>query len=145
MQPYPHRYTAIATGGAAGNVSLTSSGLAAIDSAPPAEFNGPGDRWSPETLLCAAVADCLVLTFRGIARAARLDWREMQCQTEGVLDRIDGVSRFTRFSTHVCLTVPAGTDETRARQLLEKAEHGCLVVNSLNAERALSVEFRTLV
>ena len=23
----------------------------------PAEFDGPGDRWSPETLLCAALAD----------------------------------------------------------------------------------------
>ncbi|HTT12405.1 MAG TPA: OsmC family protein [Burkholderiaceae bacterium] len=144
MHPYPHRYTAEAAGAASGSVSLSSQGLADIDSAPPAEFNGPGDRWSPETLLCAAVADCLVLTFRAIARASRFEWQQIRCSTEGVLDRADGVSRFIRFSSRVCLTVPGGTDEARARQLVEKSERGCLVANSLNAERTLSIEFRTL-
>jgi len=143
MHPYPHRYTVTAAGAASGNVTLSSHALADIESAPPAQFNGPGDRWSPETLLCAAVADCLVLTFRAIARASRFEWHEIHCSTEGVLDRLDGVSRFIRFASHVCLTIPNGTDEARARQLVEKSEHGCLVTNSLNAERTLSVEFRT--
>ena len=71
MHPYPHRYTVTAADAASGNLSLSSPGLADIASAPPVEFNGPGDRWSPETLLCAAVAGCLVLTFRAIARASR--------------------------------------------------------------------------
>ena len=48
--------------------------------------------------------------------------------------------RFTRFETHAKLHVPPGTDIERAKKLLEKAELTCLVANSLNGERHLTVE-----
>lgn len=60
MQPYPHIYSASATGTAAGPVPIASTGLPAIGTAPPAEFDGPGDAWSPETLLVASIADCFI-------------------------------------------------------------------------------------
>mgnify|MGYP001497826779 CR=1 FL=1 len=53
--------------------------------------------------------------------------------------RIDGKTRFTRFVTRATLRLPAGGDAARGKQLLEKAEHVCLVANSLNAERHLEV------
>jgi organic hydroperoxide reductase OsmC/OhrA len=61
---------------------------------------------------------------------------------EGVLERIDGVSQFARYTTRAVLTVPNGADEALARKLLEKAEHGCLIANSLRGARALQVEIR---
>jgi organic hydroperoxide reductase OsmC/OhrA len=144
MQAMPHRYRAAATAGNSGNIDLTSPGLASLVTAPPAEFGGPGDLWSPETLLVAAVADCFVLTFRAIARASKLDWVAIDCQAEGVLDRVDGVTRFTRMEVHAALTVPAGTSESLAERLLEKAEKGCLVTNSLLADRHLTVAVTTV-
>jgi organic hydroperoxide reductase OsmC/OhrA len=36
--------------------------------------------------------------------------------------------------------VPAGTDAAKARMLMEKAEKGCLISNSLTAERHLDCE-----
>ena len=36
---------------------------------------------------------------------------------------------------HATLRVPAGTDPERATKLLEKAEHVCLISNSLVAQR----------
>jgi len=65
MQPFPHRYSASATAGPEGYVLLNADGLPPLISEPPVEFDGPGDRWSPETLVVGAVADCFVLTFRG--------------------------------------------------------------------------------
>jgi len=41
------------------------------------------------------------------------------------------------------LSAPAGTDESKAVQLMERAEHVCLISNSLNAER--QIEARVLV
>lgn len=38
------------------------------------------------------------------------------------------------------LTLPASGDASRATLLLEKAEAGCLVANSLNGERVLSAD-----
>jgi organic hydroperoxide reductase OsmC/OhrA len=142
MKSLPHHYAVAASSGAKGNVDLTSPGLTPIDSAPPAEFGGPGDRWSPETLLVAAVADCFILTFRAIARASKLDWSALSCDVDGVLDRVDNVARFTEFRLRVVLDAPPGTDEQKALRLLEKSERSCLITNSLTAENHLDAEVR---
>ena len=137
MHPYPHLYEATAEGAPADLVAVNAPGLPAIGTSPPPQFDGPEGNWSPETMLCASVADCLILTFRAVARASRLEWHRIICRTEGTLEKVDGSSRFTRFTSHVTLHVPAGTDSARARLLLEKSAHGCLVANSLNGTREL--------
>ena len=137
MQDFPHRYTATALTRTEGEVTLESERLAALASAAPAEFGGPGDRWSPETLLVAAVADCFALSFRAIARASKLDWVSLRCEVEGTLDRVERVTQFTAFSVRASLQVSPGTDPDRARGLLEKAEKVCLISNSLKAQSHL--------
>jgi len=119
---------------------VSSARLPDIPTAPPAEFDGPGDVWSPETLLCASLADCFMLTFRAIARASKLEWSDLSCRVEGVLERVEGVSQFTRYTTYATLTIAPAGDASRARTLLEKAEHACLVANSLKGERTLEAQ-----
>ena len=121
-------------------MSLTAAGLPAIASAPPREFDGPGDRWSPEDLLCASVADCFILSFRAVARASKLSWLHLNCRVEGTLERVDGITKFTQFVTYAELKVPPGTDVERSKLLLDKAEHGCLIANSLTATRSLEAQ-----
>jgi organic hydroperoxide reductase OsmC/OhrA len=140
MHPYPHQYLASAAGNPAGAVTVTSPQLPAIETAPPPEFDGPGGVWSPESLLCAAVADCFILTFRSVTRAARFEWLSLECRVQGTLERVEGKSQFTKFATFATLGVPAGSDITKARSLLERAEHGCLIANSLLGERTLETE-----
>ena len=138
MHDMPHNYFVTASAKPDGNVTVASPGLSDIESAPPAEFDGPGDLWSPETFLAAAVADCFVLTFRAVAKGFRMEWNSVSCQVEAILDRPDGAMRFTELVLTVDLDVPAGTDETKARRLLDKAEHGCLITNSLTSEVRLN-------
>lgn len=133
MQPLPHCYHVTGTARVTGNVELTAERLAALQSASPAEFGGPGDRWSPETLLVGAVADCFILTFRAIANASKLSWLTLDCDVTGTLDRVDRVTQFTRFDMTAHLVVPAGVDAEAARHALEKAERSCLISNSLKA------------
>lgn len=134
MQAFPHHYEIAASAHPAGDVLLDAPRLREIRSASPAEFDGPGDRWSPETLLVASVADCFILTFRAVARASKLDWIGLRCDVEGTLDRVDRVTQFTAFQMHAYLQVPAGTNSELATRALEKAEHNCLISNSLNAK-----------
>jgi peroxiredoxin-like protein len=138
MQPLPHRYRVKGTGRIIGDVELTTDRVTVLRSASPAEFDGPGDRWSPETLLVGAVADCFILTFRAIAKASRLSWISLDCDVTGTLDREDSVTQFTRFDMTAHLVVPAGEDAARARHALEKAERNCLISSSLKAPIALS-------
>jgi organic hydroperoxide reductase OsmC/OhrA len=141
MHPFPHRYTATsAAGPEAGTDRVESPQLPALATAAPAAFGDPGDLWSPETLLTAAVADCFVLTFRAVAQASTLPWTALRCEAEGVLDRVDHETRFTAFHLRASLRVPPGTDVDRARDLLTRAERICLVTNSLHAATHLDAE-----
>ena len=142
MHPYPHTYRATAAGASTGLVAVTSPNLPEINTAPPAQFDGPGDVWSPETLLVAAVANCYILTFRALARFAKLEWRMLECGVEGILERVEGVTQFSRYTTRATLVVATGTDREKASQLLQKAERSCLVSNSLRGVRNLEVEIR---
>ena len=45
MHPYPHVYTVSAAAQAAGEVKLSSPGIADLPSMPPPEFDGPGGYW----------------------------------------------------------------------------------------------------
>jgi peroxiredoxin-like protein len=140
MQDLPHHYHVNASAEAEGHITLKAENLPQIVTAPPAEFGGPGDQWSPETLLVGAVADCFILTFRAVARASRLEWTSLECSAEGVLERVERVTRFTAFTVRASLKVPAGTDADKARKLLEKSEEVCLVTRSLLAESHLEAE-----
>ncbi|XOV88114.1 MAG: OsmC family protein [Pseudomonadota bacterium] len=140
MQSFPHHYQVTATGHAAGILAVSSPGLPGIEAAPPAEFDGPGDAWSPETLMMSAVASCFVLSFRAVAAASKFDWVSISCRSEGTLDRVERVTRFTEVINHIALVVPAGTDQERAQKMLEKSESVCLVSNSLSATVHLVAE-----
>ncbi len=81
----------------------------------------------------AAVADCFILTFRAIARVSKLKWSHLSCTSEGVLDCVDGVTRFTEVLIRANLQLPESQDNERGYRLLEKAEKSCLITNSLSA------------
>jgi peroxiredoxin-like protein len=140
MQNLPHRYQVSASAETEGNVVLKADDLPQLISAPPAQFGGPGNQWSPEHLLVASVADCFILTFRAVAQASKLAWSNLEASAEGVLERADRVTRFTTITVSATLTVPADTNIDKARQLLEKAEAACLITNSLSGETHLQTE-----
>jgi len=137
LKPLPHVYTVSASATPDSDVELTSPRLPFLHSAPPVEFGGPGDRWSPETLLAAAVGDCFVLTFRAVARAMKLPWTALRCEVAGTLDRVERVARFTDFVVSAQLELPSGGNADSGYAVLEKAKQNCLVSNSLLASSHL--------
>ncbi|MFT5561672.1 MAG: organic hydroperoxide reductase OsmC/OhrA [Candidatus Azotimanducaceae bacterium] len=138
MQDLPHHYTVVAQAGPEGEVDLVADKVEVLHSAPPPEFGGPGNRWSPESLLVAAVADCFVLSFKGIARASKLTWVALNCEVEGTLARVERTTKFTDFKVNAALTVAKDSDEKTAHRLLQKAEASCLITNSLSATTHLA-------
>jgi len=134
MTELPHLYRASARSAAeAETVTLEAPGIAALESAGPIEFDGPGDRWSPETMLPALVGDCFILSFKAVAAASRFAWSDIECSIEAVVDKVERTMRFTEFRLRVELTIAADGDEERALKLLDKAERICIVSNSLVA------------
>jgi len=140
MNGFPHRYTTQAHAEMEGSVKISSNGLPTLSTAPPAEFGGPGDEWSPETLLMAAVADCFVLSFRAIAQASQLSWQHLDCHVEGSLNQIEQAVRFTELIITAKLYINVDSDTRKVKRLLEKAKQTCFITNSLVAESRLEAE-----
>ena len=111
-----------------------------VRSAPPLAFDGPGDAWSPEHLLLAAVEACFLFTLRGVARASRVEFTAIEISATGTVDRRDGAVRFTEIVLRPRLTVRPGADRDRVMRVLEKSEKACLVSASLATPVRLEAE-----
>lgn len=131
---FPQRYQVNAAAEPEGEVLLLTDGPSRpLRTLPPSLLGGPGDRWSPETLLVGAIADCFALTFRAVARAAKLSWLSLECDADGMLDRVDRTMQFTAFEIRAYLRIAQGVDEGEARRVLGRAKDACLISHSLKA------------
>lgn len=140
MHAFPHNYRVTSTGSTEGSVEVTAAGASAISTYPPPQFGGPEGHWSPESLLVASVADCFIFTFRAVARASKFEWKHLQVEVEGELDRVEKVTSFTKFQIRPKLQLAASGDAAMAKKLLEKSERNCLITSSLKAEVELNCE-----
>lgn len=138
MQSLPHRYSVSATGGPQGPVPVSADELPTIETGVSGANGGSGDRWSPEQLLVAAVADAFVLSFRDVAARQALEWRHLSCQVDGVLDTdADEVTRFVEIAIQAEVVVPSEGARADAARCLDQAEQDCFITNSLSAQRQL--------
>jgi organic hydroperoxide reductase OsmC/OhrA len=140
MKPLPHLYEIHLKGTPTGYASVSAEGLPDLRLAPPPDFGGPGDAWSPEQLLLAAVETCFLLTLRVVAQASKVEFTALHVRAEGTVDRTDSVTRFTKIVLRPRLTVAPGVDRSRAMRALEKSEKACLVAASLSTPVRLEAE-----
>jgi len=75
-----------------------------------------------------------------VARALHLEWLRLDVEVDATLDRKEQVMQFTRMVVSARLVVPAAANSALCQRALDKAEHGCLVANSLRCERELRTE-----
>jgi organic hydroperoxide reductase OsmC/OhrA len=131
MKPLPHNYEVALTGAAAGYATVSGAGLPDLTTAPPAEYDGPGDAWSPEDLLLAAVSSCFLFTFRAVAKASHVEFVEIEARTSGTVDRSAGTVRFTDIVIRAAVTAAAGVDVAAVQRAIDKTAARCLVTSSL--------------
>jgi organic hydroperoxide reductase OsmC/OhrA len=137
---FHHFYTAEAKATDSGSVNIDIDGLQSLESNAPKEFGGPGDKWSPEDLMVAAVADCFVLSFRAVAAMSKYSWKDLSCEVTGELDKADTGVQFVGFKLKAKLIVDNEADVDRAQNLLKKAKGACFITNSLKADAELETE-----
>ncbi len=130
--PFPHRYEL------ALNWKEGPTGIATAAPRPPLvvgkppQFDGSDRWWSPEHLLLAAAASCLMATYLSLAERAKLRTISYRCGASGTLDRTEESFRFTEIRLKVALEV-APQDVEQAERLVQSAKRHCIVANSLKA------------
>jgi len=118
-------------------------GKQAIRIATPPEFRGTDpDMWSPEDAFVAGAGSCLAVTIAALAEHDSLPIHALDVHAEGVVGRrTDGRFGFVGIEQQVTLETDAGR-EVDARELVEKAESGCLVAVSLDVPVTTTVDVR---
>lgn len=95
-------------------------------------FRGDPKLPNPEDLLVAALSACHFLTYIAYCAKEGVHVIAYEDDASGVMERVDGVIRFTDALLRPRVTVAPGADVEKAKALHEKAHRGCFVANSVN-------------
>ena len=125
--------------------SAEVEGKRPLEVAPPPEFKGTNpELWSPEDAFVAAAGSCLAVTLAGLAERAELPLHALNVAAEGVVGRrADGRFGFLRIEQSVTVATDA-EHESELRELVDRAEQGCLVAASLDLPVTTSVDVRVV-
>jgi len=112
---------------------MSCAGKPDVQVATPPEFKGHEDIWSPEDLFVASANVCLMTTFLAVAERAGLAFSAYESTAEGRLELVEGKFQFTAITIRPSITLKSADDAAKAKELIEKAEHNCLISNSMKA------------
>mgnify|MGYP003416898894 FL=1 len=116
---------------------ISCAGKPDVQVATPPEFKGHENIWSPEDLFVASANVCLMTTFLAVAERAGLAFSSYESTAEGRLELVEGKFQFTAITIRPSIILKPGGDPARAKELIEKAEHNCLISNSMKAKVTL--------
>ncbi|HRI37053.1 MAG TPA: OsmC family protein [Nitrospira sp.] len=116
---------------------ISCHGKPDVQVATPPEFKGHEGIWSPEDLFVASANVCLMTTFLAVAERAGLAFSSYASTAEGRLEIVEGKFQFTAITIRPSITLMPGGDAAKAKELIEKAEHNCLISNSMKAKVTL--------
>ena len=119
-------YSRDAVASAPGKVDLPVSSAA--------EYAGSAERWNPEDLLGAALANCHMLTFLALAAKTRTEVLGYEDRAEAILDTVDKVTWISEIRLSPTIRVAKGTDPAKVKELFEKAHKYCFVANSIKSK-----------
>jgi peroxiredoxin-like protein len=106
-----------------------------IEVATPPEFDkGMPNIWSPEHLFTASVVSCFMTTFLAIAEYSKFDFISFKCDSEGILEKIEGKYLMTKIILRPELVISNQGKTENAQRILEKSEKACLISNSIKTE-----------
>ena len=112
--------------------------LDAIDVATPPQFpKGVDGVWSPEHFFTAAVNSCFMTTFLAVAENSKLEFTTFSCESEGILDKVDGKYIMTEIILKPFLNIVNEADAEKAERILHKSESACLISNSIKSQVTL--------
>jgi organic hydroperoxide reductase OsmC/OhrA len=112
---------------------IAADGKPAIAGSSDPLFRGDRTRWNPEELLVASLSACHQLWYLHLAADAGIVVTDYVDQAEGVMaERADGAGCFTAVVLRPIVTIAAGSDVARARELHHTAHEKCFIANSVD-------------
>jgi organic hydroperoxide reductase OsmC/OhrA len=112
---------------------ISAEGKPAIAASSDPVFRGDRTRWNPEELLVAALSSCHQLSYLHLCADAGIAVVEYVDYAEGWMEETpDGSGQFTRVVLRPKVTVAAGSDVAKAKELHHEAHAKCFIARSVN-------------
>ena len=112
---------------------ISAEGKAAIAASSDPVFRGERARWNPEELLVAALSGCHQLAYLHLCAVAGIVVVEYVDHAEGVMATTpDGAGQFVRVVLRPKVTLAAGSDLAKAKELHHEAHEKCFIARSVN-------------
>jgi organic hydroperoxide reductase OsmC/OhrA len=109
------------------------TGKPAIPGSSDPAFRGDPERWNPEELLVASLSACHELWYLHLCAEAGIVVTAYTDHAEGMMEETaDGSGHFTRVILRPQVTVVAGSDIAKARELHAAAHAKCFIARSVN-------------
>lgn len=107
----------------------------AIDGSSDRTFHGDAERWNPEEMVIAALAQCHMLSYLHVASANGLVVVDYTDDATGTLETVGDGGRLTEATLRPIVTLAAhhtAADADRAGALHERASELCFIANSVS-------------
>lgn len=114
----------------------------------PKEMEGPDVGTNPDEMLLGAAATCYIISLAAMIERAGLPMKEMDMQSEGIVDVTDGVFTYKKIihRPRVVLTAEAGErDLSKLNRLVEKAEKSCMISRAIQGNVELEMQADTSI
>jgi organic hydroperoxide reductase OsmC/OhrA len=112
---------------------LSAEGKPVIDGSSDPAFRGDVARWNPEELLVASLSACHQLWYLHLCADAGIFVTAYEDEAEGVMvEHGDGAGQFECVVLRPRVTVAAGADAKKARELHHAAHQKCFIARSVN-------------
>lgn len=112
---------------------LTTQNGLVLDFSKPPEYRGMQGTLTPEDAFVSSIITCLAATFDSIANKMHLKVASFESEATGVVDKVDGIHKFSEISVKVTIRIPPETRKESARKAFDLARSNCLVAASINS------------
>ncbi|WP_369431962.1 OsmC family protein [Glycomyces amatae] len=112
---------------------ITAPGKPLIKGSADPAFLGQSERWNPEDLLVASLAECHMLTYLALCARERIVVTAYEDRATGTMTEEGGASgRFTEVVLAPVVVVTDAAKAERAAELHHDANKTCFIANSVN-------------
>ena len=111
---------------------VTAAGKHELETSADRTFHGDADRWNPEELLLAALAECHMLSFLHVAVKHGVVVTDYTDAAQGTMEQQGDGGRFTSVTLRPVVTVSAPLDDELFATLHHEAGEACFIANSVN-------------
>ncbi len=125
------------------NHRLTFGERPPIEASGAPQYKGDAGRLNPEELFVSALLSCQMLSYLALAARGGVDVLAYTDTARGTLTIADKRMRFTEVTLHPRITIAPGSDQAKARTLVEAAHEACFIANSVSC--AVHVEPEVVV